>query len=189
MSAYSQRNCQEKTMVRNALTVSLYVSAMACVAGPPLRVSTAQLMAPSDAELLLEIDKVATSDLVKELMAQRGLRVKTVAPTKDQKAEYLIFTGPRQVLSGTNTIATVGSWFAVRVEQRGSVTYLRILGKPNLGGQEVCSDADIDLADADYWCQDTRVNPSSPYYAELTGRAEVEAVRGLITEIRTRGKR
>lgn len=155
-----------------------------CAAGPPLRVSTAQLLPPENSEVTVAKSKTETVDLIKRLMAERGLLVKSVAPTKDRKAEYVVFSGPRRLLSGTNSIATVGSWIAVRVEPSEGGTHVKLLGKPNLGGQELCSDADRELADADYWCKDTSVNPSSPYYSQLTGREEAELITGLVTELK-----
>jgi hypothetical protein len=105
-------------------------------------------------------------------------------PTKNPDVEYLVFSGTRRVVGGSNTVATVGSWYAVRVEPTENGTRLHLLGKPNVGGTELCSDADATLADADYWCRDTRVDPSSPFCPLLTGREEVEVVRGVVTELR-----
>lgn len=51
----------------------------------------------------------------------------------------------------------------------------------------MCSDADHALVEADDWCQDTRVNRSSPYYQQMTGREEAELITGLVTELKEQG--
>ncbi len=156
----------------------------ACVAGPPLRVSTDELMKPAEAQLSVAMPRGEVASAVKGLMRERGFAVKTRVATKDERAEYLVFSGPRKVLSSANTVASVGSWFAVRLEERGGATKVRFLGKPNLGGQELCSDADQALAEVEYWCKDTRVNPMSTYYSQLSGKEERETIMGLVNELK-----
>ena len=156
-----------------------------CVtANPPLRMSTAQLMQPGQSELTVATPQAQTVEKLKKLMAERGLGVKTVVATKDGKATYYVFSGPRKVIGTETTVASVGSWVAARVETHPDGTFVRLLGKPTVAGVELCSDADAQLADADYWCQDTRVNPDSPYAANLTGREEVELVRSVVLELK-----
>lgn len=171
--------------VRLALVpLALAVTLGGCVAGPPLRVSTDELMQPAETKLALDLPKAKVASAVKDLMGERGFHVKTRVATPDERAEYLVFSGPRKLLSGSNTIATVGSWFAVRLEQKDAVTHVRFLGKPNLGGQELCSDADQRLAEVQYWCKDTHVNPMSPYYSQLSGREERETIMGLVRDLK-----
>jgi hypothetical protein len=175
-----------KTM-RNAVILSTLVllAVSGCAAGPALRVSTAQLLPPDSTRVDLPADRQKTVALLKRLMAERGLSVKAVAATRDGHAQYVVFSGPRRLIGTTYSRATVGSWIAARVEPMPSGTRVQLLGKPNLGGQEVCSDADVQLADAEYWCRDTRVNPASPYYAQMTGREEAELIRGLMVELQS----
>lgn len=167
------------------LTLALGFSVAGCVStNPVVRVSTAELKSDDAMEVTLAEPTAQVIETLKKLMDQRGLKVKAVAPTQTPDTAYYVFTGPRRVLSSGDTVASVGSWIAVRVEPHDQGTRLSFLGKPTIGGQELCSDADARLADAQYWCQDTRVDPKSTFARELTGREEVELITGLITELR-----
>lgn len=78
----------------------------------------------------------------------------------------------------------MGSWIAARIAPRGDQTEVVLMGKPTVNGTEVCSDDDVSLKDVSYWCQDTTLRDDYPRKDLLDGRAEAEAVVGILEELK-----
>jgi len=157
-------------------------------------VSTAEILPVKESELTLNKTYVESSAILRGLMTTRGLAMRNVAPTKDNRAQYFIFVGQRRETPQKQSIdqktgkpiVTVGSWIAARLEAKGKSTHIRFLGKPNVGGQELCSDADSQLEDAEYWCQNTYIKETSPHFSQMSGREEAQLIRGIVAELKTK---
>jgi hypothetical protein len=197
------------TSGRVAFLVSSTLFFSACTT--PTRVSTAELLSANESEVTLNKTYFETSAILKSLMSKRGLAMKNIAPTKDSLAQYFIFSGQRKTAASTanrpslsqktgqetgqktgqkisqktkKPVITVGSWIAARLEGKGKSTHVRFLGKPNIGDQELCSDADSQLEDAEYWCQNTYIKKDSPHLSQMSGREEAQLIRSLVSELK-----
>ena len=152
-----------------------------------LRVSTLDGAELKKAQLTLPMPRDQAGTLVEGLFAARGFPVVTrltVSPT----VIYYIFKGARQQVSSiygnadfvTMQSYNIGSWFVARLTSDGAATTVLLFGKPTINGTEVCSDADAILAEAQYWCRDTKILERSPFRPYVTGRDEREVVTGVL---------
>lgn len=64
----------------------------------------------------------------------------------------------------------MGSWIAARIAPRGDQTEVVLM--------------DVSLKDVSYWCQDTTLRDDYPRKDLLDGRAEAEAVVGILEELK-----
>jgi len=127
-------------------------------------------------------------------MAERGFPV--VQEVAGDSGKYYIFKGARTnvtTVRGTSTVIAantvqVGSWYVARIRSAGGGTQVFLFGKPTLNGTEVCSDADAELKDAQYWCRDATVRDDWPGSSIVSGREESEVVRGVLIGLKQQFK-
>jgi len=168
--------------------------APSCVSSRAVRVSTLQVIPRTDSSLQLAAPLPDVVAVLMRSMAERGFPV--VQEVAGDSGKYYIFKGARTnvtTVRGTSTVIAgstvqVGSWYAARVSSAGGGTLVFLFGKPTLNGTEVCSDADAELKDAQYWCQDSTVRDDWPGSSVITGREESEVVRGVLIALKQQFK-
>lgn len=172
-----------------AIAVACLASS-ACVTMKVLRVSSANTV-PTEKSTAHYAK--SPSDVFAALQAEFGTRGLTLAQQVDGNsgAKIYLFKGKRAAVTtvrGTSAMVVtqsnvIGVWVAARVQAANGGTDLSLLAKPSVNGQEVCSDADKTLEDAQYWCQNTEVREDFPFMHLLSGREEAEVVQGTLASL------
>ncbi|WNG49395.1 hypothetical protein F0U60_38700 [Archangium minus] len=92
----------------------------------------------------------------------------------------LKFKGDRETMKvGESSSAQVGSVFFALFQMREGGTTFTLFGKPTYMGREVCTDHDGTL----FQCEGNDLKSLLQVPANMTGRAESETIRGVISEL------
>jgi hypothetical protein len=152
---------------------------VACVPHGVLRGSAFAFLTPKGGTLSVEAKPEVVEAAVELLLAQRGAAQvdREVVPSG---AVVLSFKGPRgESVQGL----ALGSFYAVRVATAPPGTEVAVLGKPTVGGQELCSPEDVMVEEARHGCQDVVVPQNWEGRAQVTGREEALVVAWLLAAL------
>ncbi|MBN2497027.1 MAG: hypothetical protein JXR96_20715 [Deltaproteobacteria bacterium] len=175
---------------RPLLACALLAWTSGCVSYRVVRASSLDRMPREEASLELAAPAGLVKILLTEIMAGRGFPLVHIIPAGDGMA--LTYKGARREVTTVRGSAQqivhqsneVGSWFAARLWHRdGGGLRLLLFGKPTLNGVPICSDADRELADLDYWCKDSRIIEDWPAFHLVQGTEEAETVRGALSQL------
>lgn len=170
-----------------ALAVVLGCSQLGCsLIYQPVRLSTYENMPAEDALLQVPRPSTEVASALLKVMEGRGFPLVYKGKRKDGQL-ILAFRGPRHAppaVTGNPQYSTqtyqFGSFFAAGLQDLPDGTLLALFGKPTVQGVELCADADVELADLQYWCRDSSLLATSPLGAYITGREEQEVIRGVL---------
>lgn len=151
-----------------------------CASTVTLRASTSDFLKPQAMSALVTSPPSQVGPVVEQLFAQRGYPLVGREVLKGE-VHFLYFRGPR--LPGSDGAAmNLGSYYAVRLSiVPPNLTSATVLGKPTVGGVELCSDADGMMSESGYRCDDTRVPSDWAGKSRVTGRDEAEVVAWVVT--------
>lgn len=169
------------------LAVLLGCSQLGCgLIYQPVRLSTYENMPAEDALLQVPRSSTEVASALLKIMEGRGFPLVYKGKRKDGQL-ILAFRGPRRAppaVTGNPQYATqtyqFGSFFAAGLQDLPDGALLALFGKPTVQGVELCADADVELADLQYWCRDSSLLATSPLGAYITGREEQEVIRGVL---------
>jgi hypothetical protein len=169
------------------------VMAAGCVSYRPVRASSLAMVPREQATARLALAPQDAVSALTDLMGQRGFPLVNKIDAAGG-ARYYLFKGRRRSVTsvrGSDTIIVaqtldVGSWFAARVRPTPTGSEVFLVGKPTFNGLEACSDADVELKDGQYWCQDTKVREDWPGWGLVTGQEEADVVRGVLLTLAQR---
>lgn len=162
-----------------------------CIGHVPLRGSSLDVLRDTESRVVLPAREPEVVDALSSLLAERGF-VRTDKREVNNEITYYIFKGKRRAVidvrgGGTMSIVTesheLGSWFVARVFGGRPTTEVLLIGKPTVDNVEICADSDQILAEAAYWCSNTRVRSDYPAQ-NLHGGQEAETIRGVLTSLK-----
>jgi hypothetical protein len=155
------------------------VLALGCVPHGVLRASAFAYLKPKGGTVSVEAKPDVVEAAVEQLLLQRGnARVdREVVPSG---AAILYFKGPRGAeVQGL----ALGSFYAVRVATAPPGTEVTVLGKPMVGGRELCAEEDAVLEESPYRCLEVAVPQGWEGRAQATGREEALVVAWLLAAL------
>jgi hypothetical protein len=154
------------------------------------RVSTVQTLTPARSAVVIQ---GARAEVVQRLQAElsghgAALIDRANAPNG---ATLYVFRGQRMsatIVRGNSygvygSSYQIGSSYFARLRDVPGGVEVFLMGKPTVNGTDLCSDADTLLAEFDYHCSDSRLREDSSLWAQVSGREETEAVRGVIVRL------
>lgn len=156
----------------------------------PARISTVQTLTPARSAVVIQ---GARAEVVQRLQAElsghgAALIDRANAPNG---ATLYVFRGQRMsatIVRGNSygvygSSYQIGSSYFARLRDVPGGVEVFLMGKPTVNGTDLCSDADTLLAEFDYRCTDSRLREDSSLWAQVSGREETEAVRGIIVRL------
>jgi hypothetical protein len=164
-----------------------------CVAQVPLRGSSYEHLKDIESRVVLPAPEPQVVEALSSLLAERGFS-RTDKREVHGSLTYYVFKGRRRTMNsvrgGGGLVVfeghELGSWFLARVSGGRPTTEVLLIGKPTVDGQEICADSDQLLAEASYWCVDTKARTDNPAAARMHGQEEAETVRGVMSTLRER---
>ena len=162
-----------------------------CVGLVPLRGSSYEHLRDTESRIVLPAREGPVVEALSAQLAEHGF-VRSDKREVHQDVTYYVYKGKRRTVNsvrgGGGFIVfeghELGSWFLARVVGGRPTTEILLIGKPTVDGTEVCSDADQILAEARYWCRDTRVRTDNPARNTMRGQEEAETVRGVLSTLK-----
>jgi hypothetical protein len=145
-----------------------------------VRTSSRDFLSESDSQFSSPSPAEQVTRRLMDLLSRRGMNLvdrKELEPGK----VMLKFKGDRETMKvGESSSAQVGSvYFAIFQAREGGGTALTLFGKPTYMGREVCTDYDGTL----FQCEGNDLKGFLQTPPNMTGRAESETIRGIISEL------
>lgn len=175
-----------------ALTfISLAMTACYEVPRTAVRVSSAKLITVERSTVRYARPPAEVFDALKAELSSRGFPLANQIDSKKPGEKFYVFKGARKdvtFIRGNSKIIVadtneVGSVFIAKISAAPDGANLFLMGKPTIGGVDLCSDEDGLLADGGYWCNDSSFRADFPGLSLMTGREEMETVQGTLAAL------
>ncbi len=148
------------------------------------RMSTLQHINEASSVVVVSASPEDVMRRVSSALAQHG-----AAPTEMGRSlaggALFIYRAPRPtpaVATSTGYVG-VGSAYFVRLRDTSNGVEVMLVGKPTLNGVDLCSDSDRLFVEFSYRCLDSSLTDDSAVWPHVTGREEVEVVRGVLASL------
>jgi hypothetical protein len=170
------------------LMLGVAVSLLGCASTITVRASSSDYLQKKGTSVTVDAPQQAAEAELDRLFSERGFG-RSGEPKTSPNGQVIFYSGPRQVPRDVQDYGIqLGSWFAVRVFPQNAQTVVSIIGKPSIGGLELCSDNDRDLSDVSYTCSDTQVPKNWMGLNLITGRDEETVVSYVLDKLYERLK-